>query len=177
MPTWILRLGEYDERLLRAVVVRRRAPLDIFVRLLTHLGDPPMAIALAGGLALGLIPDLQATGLVVAFNLAFSHLLVQILKRSLVRSRPSLPVGMASLIHPPDRFSFPSGHAAAGLSIALPLALALPLLPGLLIGMLGLAVGLTRCYLGVHYPGDVLAGWSLAALAMAISDPALQLLF
>jgi undecaprenyl-diphosphatase len=43
--------------------------------------------------------------------------------------------------------------------------------------MLGLAVGLTRCYLGVHYPGDVLAGWSLAALAMAISDPALQLLF
>jgi undecaprenyl-diphosphatase len=176
MPTWILRLGEYDERLLHAVVVRRRAPLDVLVRLLTHLGDPPMVVALGGALALGLVPAVAEAGLTVAFALAFSHLLVQILKRSLVRSRPSLPVGMASLIRPPDRFSFPSGHAAAGLSIALPLALVLPLLPGLLVAVLGLAVGLTRCYLGVHYPGDVLAGWGLAVLATLVAEPFLHLL-
>ena len=176
MPTWILRLGQVDERLLLAVVVRRRAPLDRLVRLLTRLGDPPVAIALAAALSLGLVPGLQAAGIEAAFALAFSHLLVQILKRSFSRSRPSLPVGMASLALPPDRFSFPSGHSAAGLSIALPMALALPLPLGLPALVLGLAVGLTRCYLGVHYPGDVMAGWVLAVVAVILADPFLILL-
>jgi len=173
MPTWILRLGQIDERLLHAVVVRRRARLDWLVQLLTRLGDPPVAIVLAGGMALGAVPGLQETGIRAAFALAFSHLLVQILKRSFSRSRPSLPVGMASLVLPPDRFSFPSGHAAAGLSVALPLALALPFALALPVLLLGMAVGLTRCYLGVHYPGDVMMGWILAALAVVLAEPAL----
>ena len=177
MPAWILRLGRWDERLFRAVVVRRRDGLDVVVRLLTRLGDPPVAIALAGALAMGLLPGLERAGVIAAFSLAFSHLLVQVLKRSFSRSRPSLPVGMGSLIQPPDRFSFPSGHAAAGLSIALPLALALSFPWSLLILGLGVVVGLSRCYLGVHYPGDVLAGWALATLSVLLAEPVLGLLF
>lgn len=173
MPTWILRLGQIDERLLHAVVGRRRARLDWLAQVLTRLGDPAVAIALAAGLALGLVPGLQEAGVRGVFALAFSHFLVQILKRSFSRSRPSLPVGMASLILPPDRFSFPSGHAAAGLSVALPLAMVLPLSLGLPVLLLGMAVGLTRCYLGVHYPGDVMMGWILAALAVVLAEPAL----
>jgi undecaprenyl-diphosphatase len=175
MPTWILRLGRWDERLLHALIVRRRDGLDVLVHLLTRLGDPPVAIAFAGALALGVVPGLERTGIVAAFSLAFSHLLVQVLKRSFSRSRPDLPVGLESLIQPPDRFSFPSGHAAAGLSIALPLALAFSLPVGLLILGLGMVVGLSRCYLGVHYPGDVLAGWTLAGFAVMMAEPVLAL--
>jgi undecaprenyl-diphosphatase len=171
MPSWILRLGKFDERLLHAVVLRRRGALDLIVRMLTRLGDPPVAVALAAVMAFGGIPGLERAGAAAAFSLAFSHLLVQLLKRSFSRRRPSLPVGMRSLIHPPDRFSFPSGHAAAGLSIALSLAWSLPLVMGIPVLLLGFAVGLTRCYLGVHYPGDVLAGWSLAALSLALAGP------
>lgn len=149
--------------------------MDRCVRLLTRLGDPGVAIVLAGGLALGLLPGFQEAGVRAAFALAFSHLLVQVLKRSFSRSRPSLPVGMASLVQPPDRFSFPSGHAAAGLSVALPLAMALSFSAGLPVLLLGMAVGLTRCYLGVHFPGDVMAGWALAVLAVALADPVLVL--
>jgi undecaprenyl-diphosphatase len=175
MPAWILRLGKYDERLLHAVVTRRLRWLDTFVRFLTRLGDPPVAIALAGGVALGMAGDLGGTQYVPAFSLAFSFLLAQVLKRFFSRPRPDLPVGITSLIQAPDRFSIPSGHATASLAIALPLAMALPLLIGLPILLLGMAVGLTRCYLGVHYPGDVMAGWGLAAISVLLAPFLLRL--
>ena len=44
-----------------------------------------------------------------------------------------------------------------------PLAQARPSVVGYPVLALGLLVGVSRCYLGVHYPGDVLAGWTLAA--------------
>jgi membrane-associated phospholipid phosphatase len=169
MPALILGLGKFDKRLLHAVVSRRMDWLDMVVKALTRLGDPPVAIIIACGIALGVFGDLDGARYVPAFSLAFSFLLGQILKRFFSRTRPDLPVGISSLIQAPDRFSFPSGHATGSIAIALPLALVLPLPLGLPILALGMGVGLTRCYLGVHYPGDVLAGWGLAALAVLLA--------
>lgn len=170
----LLRL--HDERALLALTRRRRPGLDRGVRALTHLADAAVAIALATGLALGAVPALQHAGRVALGALVVSHLLVQLVKRFVARPRPRLPVGMGSLIDAPDRFSFPSGHAAAALSIALPLASALGPIPGAAILGLGLLIGLSRCYLGVHYPGDVAAGWSLAATGWLLAGPLLHLI-
>jgi undecaprenyl-diphosphatase len=159
-------LGEADHRLLKALVVRRRPPLDRVMRTLTHLGDPGPAIGLSLGLALGWIPGYRSSGLLVLFTLVLSHGFVQLLKRTVTRPRPCLPAGFDFLIKLPECFSFPSGHAAAGLSIALPLALAAPGPVATVILLVGLGVGGSRCYLGVHYPGDVLAGWGLTMLAL-----------
>ena len=162
-------LRQQDERTLHLMVANRRRLTDAIMRLVTELGDARMVVGAVLGSWLG-YPELATRA---AFTLVSSHLLVQLLKRVVNRSRPCLPAGTQRLLEPPDRFSFPSGHAAASLSLALTFASALP--PAASAVLLGLAVltGLSRAYLGVHYPGDVLAGWLLAWGCSLLATPTL----
>jgi undecaprenyl-diphosphatase len=169
MNGFLGRLSHADERLLCGLVVRRRPALDAIMKLVTKLGDVTLVVPIALALALGAVPSMQATGAVALWCLASSHLVVQLIKRRVCRRRPSLPVGLTFLVEPEDRFSFPSGHSAAGLSVALPLALAAGGAWGVVILAVGLGVGVSRCYLGVHYPGDVLVGWCLASVSFVVA--------
>jgi undecaprenyl-diphosphatase len=173
--TWlILRVGAADERLLRALAQRRRPGLTRFMRVYTHFGDAPVPVGFAALLLLGWIPGLESAGLHATASLALAFGVSQLLKRWISRPRPSLPIGLQSLIEPPDRFSFPSGHATASLAVALPVAIAMGGLGGggLLAALVlapALLVGLSRCYLGVHFPGDVIAGWGIAVGATLVT--------
>ncbi len=86
-------------------------------------------------------------------------------KQFFQRERPSLWESIA----PESTFSFPSGHAMGSMTLAAVLvALAWrtrwrwPV--ACMAGAFVLLVGVSRVYLGVHYPSDILAGWC-AALA------------
>jgi membrane-associated phospholipid phosphatase len=61
-----------------------------------------------------------------------------------------------------DRYSFPSGHAALAAAVAVSWSLSHPewYLIGPAAAWAGI-VGISRSWLGVHYPSDVLAGWVL----------------
>ena len=161
------RLLAHDDRAFSYLIGRRHPRLDSIMRHMTRLGDPAVVIGIS--LVLLVMPQARAAGLRAAIAVAVSHLLVQLLKRTISRPRPHLPVGVVSLIQAPDRFSFPSGHSAAALAVALAIATYLPGLPALAVIGLGLLVGVSRSYLGVHYPGDVLAGWLLAICGVLVA--------
>jgi membrane-associated phospholipid phosphatase len=78
-------------------------------------------------------------------------------------------------------FSFPSDHATAVGAVAVGLLLVRPRL-GAIAAALALLLAFTRVYVGVHYPGDVLAGLVLGGavavavrlLALRVGVPALE---
>jgi undecaprenyl-diphosphatase len=128
---------------------------------LTHVGGTGASLAIA------LVPFLLAEGALkvaavqAAWSLGISHLIVQVIKRNVVRTRPHLVAECVTYVGIPDRFSFPSGHSTAVMSVAFIHAATFQTLA---VPMLALAalVGFSRVKLGVHYPGDVLVGQLIA---------------
>jgi len=103
-------------------------------------------------------------GLFFGLSVVGSLLINLAAKNHFARDRPSLWTS----ITPEMTYSFPSGHAMGSMTLAAALVLLLwntrwrwPALGGAVVFVV--LVGLSRIYLGVHYPSDILAGWSAAA--------------
>lgn len=131
-------------------------------RSLTHLGGASATIAFCTVPILlgGTVAHAAKEGLAI---LVISHLIVQLIKRSVGRPRPSRNTITQTFVIEPDRFSFPSGHAAAAMAVAIAYAAAFPAV-AIPVVLLAMIVGVSRVCLGVHYPGDVFMG-QLIALA------------
>ncbi|MER8182328.1 phosphatase PAP2 family protein [Kitasatospora sp. NPDC094015] len=176
------------ERSLHAWAVSHRPAAAVRAAdLLTDLGAgavPYLAAGLAGVLAVRhpLSPHRRAARLLGPIAvLALGQLLRHGLMQAFARPRPPAADWVAAS---PSGYAYPSGHAftaavAAGLlgwavTRSVRRRLAAPLLA--LLAATAMAIGLTRIYLGVHWPLDVLAGWLLAAGWLALTLPVLTAL-
>jgi undecaprenyl-diphosphatase len=120
--------------------------------------------------------------LLVAACGAGTALVIHFLKLAFERGRPSI----VTALQPASGLSFPSGHAM--ISVALYLTLGVLIAGSLehrrlrvyVVGgaaLLAVLIGSSRVYLGVHYPTDVLAGWTVGlawALLCGLVERALQ---
>ncbi len=148
----------------------RNPILDDFFKAITHLGDRG-AIWLFLGVLLLFFEKSRRAGLLLLFSLLLSLLLNNmILKHVFSRTRPYEVVeGLIPLIPAPRDFSFPSGHTASSFAAAVSVYRTMPKVFGICALILAGMIALSRLYVGVHYPTDVIGGimGGMAAAYMA----------
>jgi undecaprenyl-diphosphatase len=121
-------------------------------------------------------------GLLVLAAVIGGALLSHMLKLGFARPRPDIVPQLARVF----TASFPSSHAAVSAAVYLTLGVLLARTAAVSVRMkiyfvavavvLTLVIGVTRVYLGLHYPSDVMAGWCIgAAWAMLCWAAALYL--
>ena len=169
------RVYEFDTRLTGLIEGWRTPWLTGFFRAVTwSASSVPVALVAVAAVAVLLWLARQREALFVALVAGVGTLLGTLAKQVTARPRP--PVASA-LVELPTSFSFPSGHTLAAVLLWSVVVLAvwrtttrtwlrwIAAAVGLSLAVL---TGMSRVYLGLHWPSDVLASWLLGIAWLAL---------
>ena len=142
--------------------------LDKVFPIVTHLGSALATVGFSFGVLLIKGDTLRNLGLLCLISLIISFFVIRHLKSHFGRIRPykSLP-GVNYLKNNLKDYSFPSGHTAAIAAVSFSILFYFPGLWYVAV-LLIIAVGISRIYLGVHYPGDIIFGVIIGFLCTCI---------
>ncbi len=162
---------DVDERLLRVLRTRGHGPrTERAVARFSKLGEHGAVWIAIGAAGYALDAPRRAQWRRAAGTVLGAYALNTAVKLVVRRRRPQLP-GLPPLTSTPTQLSFPSAHAST--SFAGAFAYTRLGLPGVPLYALAKSLAVSRLYLGVHYPSDVLAGAAFGWLvgAWATSEP------
>ena len=164
MPDFI---QQFDERALVWIAEHIRcAVLDPFMKLYTQLGNTGMLFIFLGLLML-FFPSTRKAGFSALCAMVIGLIVVNFTIKPLVaRDRPWLVIeNFVNLVPEHDPNSFPSGHTNAAFAFALAVCLSAPKRWMKITAVcMAVVMGLSRLYVGVHFPSDVLAGAVIGSL-------------
>lgn len=153
-------MNQFEASIILWIQENLRGVMDGFWIFVTHLGDEGY-LWLAMGILLLFFKKTRPIGFTVLLSLLFDFLIVNLTLKGLV-ARPR-PFVENELIHPlvggvsPKR-SFPSGHSAGSFAAMFALYKWVPKKIGIPALVLASLVALSRLYVGVHYPTDIIGG-------------------
>lgn len=165
MIEWLLHL---DGQILLWIQELRTDWLTAFFTAVTHLGDAG-ALWILAGVALLIPKKTRRDGIAVLAALLVTFIVVNlILKPVIARTRPYEVIeGLRLLVSPAHDYSFPSGHSSSSMAAAVAMAGALPRrmrVIGWCAVVLAVLICISRLYIGIHYPSDVLVGAAIGFL-------------
>ena len=162
MFAWLFRSGE-------------RYLLITPARALSHSGDGYLHVLVP---LLLLAMGVERVGdlvLMIVLALMIERPVYWVLKNSLKRRRPAQYVpGFRSMIVASDQFSFPSGHSSAAFLLVTCLCV-LYGAPAAAMLLWAAGVAVSRVILGVHFPGDLVAGASMGTVIALMAGSLLAL--
>lgn len=169
----------FDDPVREFIYSLRSDTLTVIMKIITYMGNWQIVTLLC--IVLLAIKKTRCTyGVPVAAGAIFVTVLNKVIKSIVARPRPDVSLHLIEQ----GGMSFPSGHAITSMfvygmliyllyvglqnmqsrrdivRIVLMIILAIPMI----------FVGVSRVYLGVHYPTDVLAGWCLAGVVIVVES-------
>ncbi|MBW4448325.1 MAG: phosphatase PAP2 family protein [Spirirestis rafaelensis WJT71-NPBG6] len=159
----------WDVPILLAIHSTAQPQLDVFAATLTKLGVFWGVFPVASAIAIALFIRRRWRSLIYLITTLLGSIIINRTAKVLLhRVRPHLWQSPA----PEFDYGFPSGHAMSSMTLVAALVILtwgsrwcwLVIVAG---SLFILAIGWTRLYLGVHYPSDILAGWT-ASVAWAV---------
>ena len=164
-----------DKSIYNFIMSFRCSFLDKYFTFITQFGDTVFIVGFVSGF---ILLSRNIYGVLMGVSAMDSALMTFILKHIFVRNRPD----HLRLIKQ-GGYSFPSGHSMISVCVygyLLYLVLKIKnkllkyILASLLIFLI-ISIGISRIYVGVHYPTDVLAGYSLGVIEVILLTEVLRL--
>ncbi len=137
--------------------------LNVLMKAITFSGDGGL-IMIVTCLLLILFKKTRKCGITALISLVFTFIFANLIIKNVVhRPRPWTVADFDLLIKKPSEYSFPSGHTVNSFAVAV-VIYKFYKKPGIAAIIYSFILGLSRIYLCVHYPTDVLAGMIIGTI-------------